>query len=142
MIRGVQLAIVGAAAWSAAASATPVEKRGFLRNISPDNLACVVRVDFTSLAAGPDYETWNTVRAYIAVSKDIHLAEAWTWGREGEFSLCLQIDEASRADTVVADLAAIIPKDPVGKAGPTHVIRPSAGKPPQTTPTTAPDPNR
>jgi hypothetical protein len=107
-----------------AALAVPIERRGQLPG-APDVLPCVVRVDFTSLASGPDYDTWNAVRAYIADSKEIYSAAAWTWGREGEFSLCLELDPVESAAKVMTELAAVIPAIPAGKGGPTRVIRPT-----------------
>jgi hypothetical protein len=104
------------------AVATPVERRGGLPG-SPDVLPCVVRIDFTSLAAGPDYDTWNAVRAYVADSKEIYSAGAWTWGKEGEFSVCLDLDPGEGAAKVMSDLATVIPQTPAGNGGPTRVVR-------------------
>jgi hypothetical protein len=102
------------------ASATPIVKRGFFRG-DPTTLPCTIRVDFSSVAAGPDYVTFNEVRNYIADSKVIINADAWSWGKEGEFSLCLEVEDADTQQKVVADLTALAPTTPNGSSGPTTV---------------------
>lgn len=107
-------------ALASAAAATPIVKRGHFRG-DATTLPCTVRVDFGSFAGGPDYETFNTIRNYIADSKQIINADAWSWGKEGEFSLCLEVEDSDTQNKVVADLTALAPKVPAGKAGPTSV---------------------
>jgi hypothetical protein len=111
---GVLVALVSTAA------ATPIVKRGHFRGDAA-TLPCTVRVDFGSFAGGPDYDTFNTMRNYIADSKLIINADAWSWGKEGEFSLCLEVEDIDTQTKVVADLTALAPKVPAGKAGPTSV---------------------
>lgn len=112
--------VLALGALSTAATATPIEKRGrFPGDIA--TLPCMIRVDFTSLATGPDLETFNAMRAYLADSKDTYLIEAWNWGREGEFSLCLRVDGAAAIARVVEDLTRLVPERPVGAGGPTFV---------------------
>jgi hypothetical protein len=101
-------------------SATPIVKRGFFRG-DPATLPCTIRVDFGSFAGGPDLTTFNEIRNYIADSKVIINADAWSWGKEGEFSLCLEVEDAETQQKVVADITALAPKKPTGSSGPTSV---------------------
>jgi hypothetical protein len=114
------IALILLAGAAAPALATPIVKRGFFRG-DPATLPCTIRVDFGSFASGPDYITFNEVRNYIADSKVIINADAWSWGKEGEFSLCLEVEDAETLQKVVADITALAPKKPTGSSGPTSV---------------------
>jgi hypothetical protein len=114
------IALIMLAGVTAIANATPIVKRGFFRG-DPATLPCTIRVDFGSFASGPDYITFNEVRNYIADSKDIINADAWSWGKEGEFSLCLEVEDTATQTKVVAELTALAPTKPNGSSGPTTV---------------------
>lgn len=103
-----------------AANATPIVKRGYFRGDAA-TLPCTVRVDFASVASGPDLTAFNEIRNYIADSKQIINADAWSWGKEGEFSLCLEVEDSGTQTKVVADLTALAPTKPNGSSGPTTV---------------------
>lgn len=107
-------------ACSAGALAAPVEKRDYFPG-NLDDLPCAVRIEFASSARGPDYTTWDAMRSYIADSKDIQRAEAWGWRNDGEFLLCLQIEEREAITTVFNDLSNIAPKTPPASVGQTTV---------------------
>ncbi len=114
------IALITLATTAAMVHATPIVKRGYFRG-DVTTLPCTIRVDFGSFAGGPDYATFNEVRNYIADSKVIINADAWSWGKEGEFSLCLEVEDTDTQQKVVADLTALAPKVPAGQAGPTSV---------------------
>jgi hypothetical protein len=101
------LAVCAAPAW-----ATPVVKKGFIRGGVP-TLGCTLQVDFGSAATGPNLDAWQTIRIYIADSRDIYEAEAWGWGKEGEFSVCLRIDDPAAKARVLDDLSKLISAAPV-----------------------------
>ncbi|MEQ1695140.1 MAG: hypothetical protein ABL901_04790 [Hyphomicrobiaceae bacterium] len=107
-------------AYAATAHATPVEKRDFFIG-NPADLPCAVRVDFIRAAKGPDYDAWDAMRAYIAESRDIQRAEAWGWRMDGEFILCLQIEDPEAITAVFSDLSKLAPKSPALGVGPTTV---------------------
>lgn len=113
---------------STGAHAVPVEKAGHYSGPLTE-LPCSVRVDFQSLASGPNYDTWDLVRAYLADTKDVQRAQAFTWGREGEFSLCLAIYEAEASGKVLEDIKSIIQRAPATPGGPTRAERGNLTRP-------------
>jgi hypothetical protein len=115
------LGLVAVAALAMPAAAVPIEKRGYLRGDVAE-LPCAVRVDFTSVAAGPDITAFEEIRSYLADQKRVYLAEAWSWGREGEFSLCLHMDDAEVQKVVFDALVKLAPQKPNGTGGRTVVV--------------------
>lgn len=113
-----QVAALAFTGFATAAHAVPVEKRDFFPG-NPDDLPCAVRIVFESSATGPDYAVWDEIRSYLAVSKDIQRAEAFGWRKEGEFILCLHIEEPEIIPKVFAEIKALTPKIPNGTSGPT-----------------------
>jgi hypothetical protein len=113
------LALTGLAA--TAASAVPVEKRDFFPG-NPADLPCAIRIVFESSATGPDYTAWDEIRSYLAVTKDVQRAEAFGWRKEGEFILCLQVEEPEVVPKVFADIKALTPVTPNGASGPTTAV--------------------
>jgi len=104
--------------YAASAHAVPVEKRDFFPG-NPAELPCAIRVVFESSATGPDYAVWNEIRTYLSTTKDVQRAEAFGWRMEGEFILCLQVEEAEALPRVFTDIKALIPATPNGTSGPT-----------------------
>jgi len=100
------------------AYAVPVEKRDFFPG-NPAELPCSIRVVFESSATGPDYAVWNEIRTYLSTTKDVQRAEAFGWRMEGEFILCLQVEEPEALPKVFADIKTLIPAIPTGTSGPT-----------------------
>lgn len=103
-----------------AVSATPIVKKGHVRGAAPP-LVCAVQIDFGSAASGPDIDTWATIRSYINQSTEIDEADAWGWGREGEFSVCLTIHDTVITAKVLADLTNLVPTSPAKNGGWTKV---------------------
>lgn len=122
MNRAILALIAHAAVAATTAHAVPIERGGFFGG-DITTLPCTIRVDFTSAAAGPDLATFNVIRAYIADSPDINKTDAWSWGREGEFSLCIAVGEEAAVDRVIGEMRALAPSPPKGQGGPTTVHR-------------------
>ena len=121
------LALMAVLAYSTPASAVSIKKEGFIRGGVP-TLTCTLQVDFGSAAGGPDMDAWQAIRGYIADSKEIDQADAWGWGREGEFSVCLRIEDAAAAKTVLDDLTKLAPVAPAANGGWTKVTAGTAKK--------------
>lgn len=130
VIAGVALAATSAFA------AKAVVKRGYIPGGVPD-LPCTIQVDFTSLAStgvasvsesGPDYDAFGQYQRYVIDTRDVDDAEAWGWGKQGEFSLCLKVHDPKEAVKILDDLTKLIPAKPSGKAGPVMVKRGASWK--------------
>lgn len=120
LVTALAFAAITTTAHVVTAQATPVERRDFFIG-NPADLPCTVRVEFIRAAKGPDYDAWNAMRSYIAESRDIQRAEAWGWRMDGEFILCLHIEEAEAVTAVFSDLSQLAPKTPAPDVGPTIV---------------------
>jgi hypothetical protein len=103
-----------------AANAANIVRKGFIRGGVPD-LPCTIQIDFGSAATGPDLTTFDIVRRYIADAKLIYEADAWGWGKEGEFSVCVKIDDPEPSRTILADLTKLVPSTPASNGGWTKV---------------------
>jgi hypothetical protein len=104
------------------AHAVPIERGGYFGG-DVTTLPCAIRIDFKSAVNGPDLDVFNTIRGYIADSKDINKTDAWSWGKQGEFSLCVDIGEDAAIDRVFADLSALAAAPSSGAGGSTQVNR-------------------
>ncbi len=107
-------------AFAVTAHAVPIERRDYVIG-NPADLPCSIRVEFIRAAKGPDYTAWDAMRSYIVDSRDIQRAEAWGWRIDGEFILCLQIEEPEAVSAVFSDLSKLIPKTPANDVGPTII---------------------
>ena len=110
------MAALVVAAISTAAVATPVVRKGYMRG-GQTMPPCAVRVDFGSSASGPDIAAWSVIQAYVLRSAEIDEADAWGWGREVEFSVCLTTHDKAAAHKVLADLTALVPAVPATNGG-------------------------
>lgn len=110
-----------------AIAAKTIIKRGFIPGGVPD-LPCTIQVDFTSMASGPDYDTFGAMQLYIIDTRDVDAADAWGWGKEGEFTLCLTVHDPKEAPTILQELSKLVPAKPNGNGGPTLVKRGAAWK--------------
>ncbi|MBX9924865.1 MAG: hypothetical protein K2Y05_00780 [Hyphomicrobiaceae bacterium] len=120
-------AAAGLALVAPAMAAKTIIKRGFIPGGVPD-LPCTIQVDFTSVAAGPDYDAFGTLQRYIIDTRDVDAADAWGWGKEGEFTLCLTVHDLKEAPKIFDDLSKLVPAKPNGNGGPTVVKRGAAWK--------------
>lgn len=75
------------------ASAISIVKRTFVPGAGVPNLPCAIQLDFGGEGRGPDMAAWAPVSDYIAASNIIEDAQAWGWGTNGEFSVCLQMKD-------------------------------------------------
>ena len=91
------------------AQAVQVVKRDRLPPDAIKGLACTIEVEFGSHSTGPDMDAWIRIRDYLANSMIIDEAEAWGWGREGEFTVCLKVQDAKDTQAVFSELTQLVP---------------------------------
>lgn len=106
-------------------AAKTIIRRGYLVE-TPANLPCTVRVDFESRGAGPDLDAFARFQRYVIDTEDVDQADAWGWGRDGEFSLCLTIYDPAAAGRIVPEIEriALAVRDETGAVrGPVTVQR-------------------
>ncbi len=108
-------------------AAKTIIKRGFIPGGAP-TLPCTIQVDFTSVSVGPDYDTFTAMQRYIVDTRDVDSADAWGWGKQGEFTLCLVVYDAKEAPSILDQLTKLVPPTPIGSGGPTVVKRGAAWK--------------
>jgi hypothetical protein len=88
----------------ASAAAAPIEQLGMQRS-RPD-ARCDVEVSFGSACCGINGKAHAGVSALIARSRGIAKAVEWSWGREGERTLCVATTTPAAADALYAAIAA------------------------------------
>lgn len=107
-----------------ALAAKTIVRRGYIPGGVPA-LPCTIVVDFTSGGAGPDLDGFEPIRSYVIDTENVDQAEAWGWGKEGEFSLCLTVHDTSAAKRIFEDLTRLKPAKP-GKPGSMIEVRQGA----------------
>ena len=91
------------------ALAQPIVKRDYIPGGVAKQLDCTIQVDFGTPDVGPDIAAWEVVRDYVVASKQIDEANAWGWGRDAQFTLCLRVDDPALAKGVAADITKLVP---------------------------------
>ncbi|CAN5319003.1 hypothetical protein BH11PSE2_BH11PSE2_00780 [soil metagenome] len=92
-------ALLGACA-STAPTSTSLENLG----ARPTDMVCAVQIDFGSACCGVNAAAYSAVTAYLTHARGVDRAVRWTWGREGESSICLSAADPGAADRVVDDI--------------------------------------
>lgn len=87
--------------------------------------ACDVLVSFTSICCGVNQPLRERIDALIAADARVASFSTHSWGREGEFDLCLVTRDPAQAAGLTRDIAAVIASD--NRAPPVHVSQ--GGKP-------------
>jgi hypothetical protein len=64
---------------------------------------------------------YKRVNSYVSASTVIAEATGYSWGKEGEFALCLQVDGWGAARSVFEVLKAMLPKEPRRFGAPTSL---------------------
>ena len=67
---------------------------------------CDVSILFGSYSSGIDYKLFQKTTAFIEKSKKISKATKWSWGLEGEVSICLEIESRS-VDSIYSKIKSI-----------------------------------
>jgi hypothetical protein len=88
----------------AAAAAAPIEQLGMQR--SRPQARCDVEVSFGSACCGINRKAHEGVSALIGRSGGIAKAVEWSWGREGERTLCVATTSPAAADALYAAISA------------------------------------
>ncbi|MDZ4841710.1 MAG: hypothetical protein SH859_06145 [Hyphomicrobium aestuarii] len=118
-----------------ALAAKTIIKRGYIPGGVPD-LPCTIQIDFTSGSAdlspaaepGPDYNAFGSFHRYAIDTRDVDDAEAWGWGKHGEFSLCFMVHDPKEAVIILADLTKLATAKPGSSGGPVVVKRGASWK--------------
>ena len=111
MRRLLPLLLLGACATTA--GAVPLERM----SAKPD-FPCAVTVEFTSACCGINRVAYDAITAQAPRLPGVIRAAVWTWGREGEQTLCLVTSEGDR---VFAALSAR--KYPTANSASTWLVR-------------------
>lgn len=75
-----------------------------------NKMFCTLKISFGSMGAGPDVKTGGKVKAYLDSNTDKLTYVRTDWGREGEYSYCLKINDHKQQSGVYKDLRALMPK--------------------------------
>lgn len=108
-------------------AAKAILRRGFIPGDVPQ-LPCTIQIDFTSTANGVDHDAFQPILGYIVDTRDVDEAEAWGWGKAGEFSLCLKVLDLKEAPKILTELQTLSAKSLTPGKGPVVVVRGSEWK--------------
>lgn len=88
-----------------------------------DPSQCDVVVSFGSVCCGIDQDTRAKITEYVSADRRVTGSSERRWGREGEIDLCLVTRSGADADSLVRDLAAMVPPRAEGGSTGTTTIR-------------------
>jgi hypothetical protein len=88
--------------------------------------ACDLAISFGSYATGIDRQAEARVEDYLGDHPEIRVAAKSDYGREGEYTLCLAIEDESRTLVIERDLKALVGKS---ERAPTTVRRGNIKRP-------------
>ncbi|MDB5430700.1 MAG: hypothetical protein JWP35_1816 [Caulobacter sp.] len=89
---------------AACAHAVGIEQLGML-SARPD-VQCGVEVSFGSACCGINRAAHDTISGVIAKRTDVRRAVEWSWGREGERTLCVVAASPAAGKAIFDDLSA------------------------------------
>jgi hypothetical protein len=87
---------------------------------STGTTGCDVEVRFGSYAMGVDTELTRRILSLVQNDPGVETSTETPWGREGESTLCVDLDSAAGTDRLYGRIAALIP--PYSDRAPTTVI--------------------
>lgn len=93
--------------------------------------ACPFRIDFFSRCCGIDGAAFSRVSERIKTHLAIKAATIWSWGREGERSICLTAYDASEGDALFREFRALIASEPTRAPVRIHTRPDTPGKDPR-----------
>lgn len=79
---------------------------------------CPLVVDFASYGAGVDDQLRQRVEALLSDDPAVRNVNHYTWGREGEVALCVEVASTEDAERLAQVIIALLPSKP---RGPVHV---------------------
>lgn len=71
--------------------------------------SCSLLIEFGSVCCGPDQAALEAVTAYLKASPAVRRVRQWSWGKEGEQSLCVTTKDAEAAAALESELKAHLP---------------------------------
>lgn len=87
---------------------------------STDTTGCDVEVRFGSYAMGVDPDLKRRILSIVQNDPGVETSTETPWGREGESTLCVDLDSAAATDRLYGRIEAVIP--PYSDRAPTTVI--------------------
>jgi hypothetical protein len=77
-----------------------------------NKIFCTLKISFTSACCGPDIKTGEKVKSYLDANTDKLTYVRTTWGKEGEFSYCLKINEHKNQAAIYKHLKKLAAEKP------------------------------
>lgn len=112
---------------AASACAQPVSRTiadlGYQPNSGPAGTqTCPVMVTFNSACCGIDGTTLATLRTHLQTAPNIASVTQFSWGREGEKTLCITPQTPADTAAVASGIRALIPTQPTGSHATTRLL--------------------
>ena len=98
----------------AASGACAPEPSGVASAAAAEPGACALTVRFGSYAMGIDAGAAKRVGALLRADRAVNSVAVRSWGREGEYDLCAQVERAPEAARLFEQIRPLLPAKPRG----------------------------